>query len=84
MLCFQKRTYCGVTWGAKPATGHVALALCSIYMHTVELRIDKTILDSISRSGLDKSFSNVVARRASIDPYLVARPKKWLPKNFDR
>ena len=29
---------------------------------------------TITLSGLDKSFSNVVARRASIDPYLVARP----------
>ena len=35
-------------------------------------------------AGLDKSFSNEVAHRASIDPYLVARPKKWLPKTFDR
>ena len=31
-------------------------------------------------TGQDKSFSNVVARWATIGPYLVARPKKWLPR----
>ena len=33
-----------------------------------------------SEPGHDKSFSNVVACRATIEPYLVARPKKWLPR----
>ena len=33
-------------------------------------------------SGLDKSFSNVVVRWATIGSYLVARPKKWLPRNY--
>ena len=32
--------------------------------------------------GLDKSFSNVVVHWATIGPYLVARPKKWLPRNY--
>ena len=37
---------------------------------------------SYVRTGLDKSFSNVVVRWATIDPYLVARSKKWLPRNY--
>ena len=33
-------------------------------------------------AGLDKSFSNVVVRWATMGPYLVAQPKKWLPRNY--
>ena len=31
-------------------------------------------------AGHDKSFSNVVAHWATIEQYLVARPKMWLPR----
>ena len=43
-------------------------------------------LDSIKYENieavLDKSFSNVVVRWTTICPYLVARPKMWLPRNY--
>ena len=31
-------------------------------------------------AGHDNSFLNVVAHWATIEPYLVARPEKWLPR----
>ena len=37
-------------------------------------------LDNEPVTGHDKSFSYVVARRATIEPFLVARPKRWLPR----
>ena len=34
------------------------------------------VVNCLMGMGHDKSFSNVVARWATIEPYLVARPKK--------
>ena len=46
-----------------------------------EIRLDLSWWRSFN-SGHDKSFSNVVARRATIQPFLVARPKRLLPRIY--
>ena len=56
------------------------IVLCVKDTIMLNTRIVRTIKDPFS--GLDKSFSNVVVRWATIGSYLVARPKKWLPRNY--